>query len=172
MPYDPKDKGAINSLRVIQRMRELPRNPRIWTRYRETVVGRDRRRAPVEFGQDELEARAQQDIVGTLPERIVYKKLQQLVGANNFLFQRTEGGGRNILGGYVIDFLVTDRIPPLALEVQGTYWHQQADGASNFERQLAVTRLGYTYAEIFDTEIYHSEEYFEERMRQLLFHAG
>lgn len=66
-------------------------------------------------------------VTGTLPERIFYKALNDLhlQDGVDFDFQSSLAGGRIILGGLVVDFLF--RRPPLAVRIQGKYWHGEFD---------------------------------------------
>lgn len=157
--------------RKIQRIPRLPRRKRIFTRYGDRPITRDRRLRPIEIGIDPLEARAA-NVEGTLPERIVYKKLVQLVGEQYISFQRLEGGGRNILGGFVLDFLITDRFPPLVIEVLGDFWHKPSRAFADAERMMAVTNRGYGYFEIWEHEVYHSDELTEKLLSEALGNRG
>jgi very-short-patch-repair endonuclease len=136
-------------------------------------VIRGRRRSAVEFGSDELESRAtpksQLGELATLPERIVHKKLVQLLhGSHNFTYQRVDKGGRNFINGFIIDFVVIDRLPLIAIEVLGDYWHKAYEKAADLERQIAVTRAGYDYFEIWEHDIYKSDEVLENILVKIL----
>ena len=168
--------GVIKSLpskRGKRQASQLSKYPRSYIKTTTDTVLRDRRRKPPEFGPDVLEARAVAAIgsleLATLPERIVYKKLTQMLhGTHKFLFQREELGGRNFIGGFIIDFLVLDRQPYLAIEVLGDYWHQAYEKAADLEREMAVKREGYIYHEIWESEIYISDEYLENKLNVIL----
>ena len=100
---------SLSSKRGKRQASQLPRFPRTYVKTATESVLRDRRRKPPEFGLDELEARAVAAVGAleraTLPERIVYKKLTQMLkGTHKFVFQREELGGRNFIGGFIIDF--------------------------------------------------------------------
>ena len=156
----------IKSLRGRRQASQLPKMPSTYIRTTTDKVVRDRRRPTIQFGVDELEQRAvpKEGALGTatLPERILYKKLSELYkGTSRFIFQRTERGGRNLIGGFIIDFLLIDRTPNIALEVLGDYWHQAYEKQADLERALAVTRAGYTYHEIWEHDIYESDEKLE-----------
>ena len=164
---------SIKSLRGKRQASQLPKYPRTYIKTQTDTVLRDRRRTPPEFGPDELEARAMPKTGtlanATLPERILYKKLSQMLqGTHKFIFQREELGGRNFIGGFIIDFLVLDRQPYLALEVLGDYWHQAYEKASDLEREMAVKREGYFYHEIWESEIYISDEFLENKLNVIL----
>lgn len=64
---------------------------------------------------------------GTLPERVVYKSLEDrdLI----FTFQSSLQGGRIELGGLVADFIIEFRTQ-LVIRVQGQYWHGEFDRAT------------------------------------------
>lgn len=166
------DTGAINSIRAIRRHSDLPDSPEIHVRYTPVNVVRDRRRRPNEVGPDELEARAIDPNLfpgATLPERIVYRKLQQMLsGDHKFIFQRAANGGRTHIGGFVIDFLLIDRVPEVALEVLGSFWHQAEDRYTDQERALAVTSEGFRYHEIWDYDIFMSDEHLEAILTPIL----
>lgn len=68
--------------------------------------------------QDEMPMR------GTLPERVVYKSLEDR--DLSFTFQSSLQGGRIELGGLVADFVVDFR-KPLVIRVQGQFWHGEFD---------------------------------------------
>lgn len=68
--------------------------------------------------QDEMPMR------GTLPERVVYKSLEDRTLI--FTFQSSLQGGRIELGGMVADFIVEFR-KPLIIRVQGQYYHGEFD---------------------------------------------
>tara|TARA_R110002020_G_C16016198_1_gene751574 strand:- start:73 stop:600 length:528 start_codon:yes stop_codon:yes gene_type:complete len=164
---------SLKSLRGRRQASQLPKFPRTYIRSQTQTVLRDRRRKPIAFGVDELEMRAAPKegalYNATLPERIIYKKLQEILrGTSQFIFQRVERGGRNLIGGYVIDFLIIDRTPFIALEILGNYWHQAYEKQSDLERSLAVQRAGYAYHEIWERDIYISDEYVENFLLNIL----
>ena len=66
------------------------------------------------------------DFGGSLPEYIVYRTLQRLGldPGKDFIFQSSFQGGRLTKGGQIIDFLFINP-PNLAINVQGTYYHQE-----------------------------------------------
>lgn len=87
---------------------------------------------------------------GTLPERILYKELQKR--KIPFEFQSSVDGGKQRLGGSIIDFVLTDR--RMMIEVKGTYWHTQVHTAA--EDKARTVRLLQTYqlVELWDWEVY------------------
>lgn len=162
---------GINNVRVIRRVSRLPRSEQIFVRRQDAAITRERQRPPIEIGEDILEQRAipKGTFPGaTLPERIVYKKLDQLVGHDKVSFQRDEFGGRNILGGFVIDFLVYITNPPICIEVLGAYWHQSATEYRDLERALVIQQLGYEYHELHEMDIYQSDERLEQLLEPIL----
>ena len=164
---------SIKGLRGKRQASQLAKFPRKYIRTNTETVIRDRRRKSIEFGVDELEMRAAPKegtlYNATLPERIIYKKLQEIYrGTSQFIFQREERGGRNLIGGFVIDFLIVDRSPYIALEILGNYWHQAYEKESDLERSLAVQRVGYAYHEIWERDIYISDEYVENFLLNIL----
>jgi len=161
-------KGA-KGVGVIRRVARLPKNPHVYKRYEDAAIQRGRKGRPIEAGDDPLEQRAIPKGSfpnATLPERIIYKKLQQMnVG---FSYQRAEGGGRNIIGGFVVDFVITDfGVPGIGLEVFGEYWHQAKDQWKDLERAFALARLGYEYYEISELDVYQSDEHLESILRDI-----
>lgn len=60
---------------------------------------------------------------GTLPERVVYKALEDR--HIEFDFQSSLLGGRVELGGLVADFIISR--PPVVIRVQGRFWHGEFD---------------------------------------------
>jgi len=164
---------SLSSKRGKRQASQLPRFPRTYVKTATESVLRDRRRKPPEFGLDELEARAVAAVGAleraTLPERIVYKKLTQMLkGTHKFVFQREELGGRNFIGGFIIDFLILDRPPYIALEVLGDYWHQAYEKASDLEREMSVKREGYLYHELWESDVYISDEFLENKLNVIL----
>ena len=78
--------GGLKGLKGLKSKRQasqLPKFPRSYITTNTQTVLRDRRRKPPQFGLDELEARAAAKegalVDATLPERIVYKKLSQMM---------------------------------------------------------------------------------------------
>jgi len=159
----------IKSLRGTRQASQMPKFPRMYIKNNTETVLRSRKQKSPEFGPDRLEDRAAQGFYGTLPERIVYKKLSEmLLGTHNFTFQRLGGGGRNYIGGFVLDFVVIDRVPNLVIEILGDYWHQAYEKQADLERQMAVVKEGYLYNEIWESEIYISDENLENKLNVIL----
>lgn len=136
-------------------------------------------RGRMPFGPDPLEQRATQGIDAPITERIVYKTLAQMVGTGNFVWQFDIQGGRQVfksifaggtlVGGFVIDFVVLNREPPLAIEVMGAYWHGAGDSATrDLARKVAVNQFGFDYAEIHEADIMSSQDHLERVLLQIL----
>tara|TARA_X000001036_G_scaffold383890_1_gene377566 strand:+ start:1579 stop:2094 length:516 start_codon:yes stop_codon:yes gene_type:complete len=160
---------GIKSLRGKRQASQMSKFPRIYVKSQTGSVLRDRRRTKPEFGIDELESRASQGFYGTLPERIVHKKLTEMMGGpHKFAFQRTDLGGRNFIGGFVLDFVITDKQPFLCIEILGDYWHQAYEKQADLERQMVVQREGYLYHEIWESEIYIGDTWLENKLNEIL----
>ena len=73
---------------------------------------------------------------GSLPEYIVYRTLQRLglQPGIDFRYQSPLLGGRQERGGVVIDFMFSNP-PGLAINVQGTFYHQE-QGVSVVARDI------------------------------------
>jgi len=52
--------------------------------------------------------------------------------------------------------------------VLGDYWHQAYEKASDLEREMAVKREGYIYHEVWESEMYTSDEYLENKLNVIL----
>ena len=159
----------LRGVRGARQASQLSKFPRTYVKNNTETVLRSRRRISPEFGPDRLENRAAQGFYGTLPERIVYKKLSEMLqGTHNFTFQRLGGGGRNYIGGFVLDFVVIDRVPNVVIEILGDYWHQAYEKQADLERQLTVVKEGYIYHELWESEIYISDQYLENKLNSIL----
>lgn len=120
-------------------------------------------------GLDPLEARAvsKASVVGSLPERIVYKYLvakRRYSPSADFDFQSSLQGGRLELGGIVADFLF--RYMRIILNVQGPTHQGYLRTAKDNEQRDALEQMGYRVFDIEDTVIY-SEFRFERTMEQI-----
>ncbi len=127
-----------------------------------------RRRGPYRptIGEDPLERRAVQHIVGTLPERIVYKELLRrgLKEPDDFTFQSGLFGARYERGAAVLDFLIHRWEPPIVLEVQGEYWHTGVQNtARDLTRLARIQQLGWEIHFLLEREIYDAD-----RLEQIL----
>ena len=176
----PQRRNAMGELEPEKPLRSLAERLtfRRWTRVTplEPVRGHKGRGAPI--GLDPLEQRALQGIVAPITERIVYKTLAQMIGPENFIWQFDIQGGRQVfhsvfvggtlLGGFILDFVILNRTPPLAIEVQGSYWHGTEGPGRDVARQIAVNQFGFDYAEIWDYQIYAGQQYLEDLILRLL----
>lgn len=106
--------------------------------------------------EDPLEKAAKQGVPGTLPERIVWKWLED--NDHQFVTQSEEGGGRLSVGGAVVDFLVyTMAAQPVAIRVQGDYWHGPAfpeRQARDDEQAERLRKWGYIVVDLWEHDIY------------------
>ena len=132
------------------------------------------------FGLHELTERERLELMaagdaetGTLPERLVRAWLQK----SGLLFQEQSAlnGGRMIIGGAVVDFLIYLGDPPgLVVRVQGDYWHSQeprkAKDRVQYERLVAK---GYRVADAWEHDIYESalNGWFPRYMQDLVYGA-
>ena len=108
--------------------------------------------------RDLLEEAALQGVIGTLPERIVWKWL--IDRGHRFIVERSEFGGALVLGGAVVDFVIYDLAgQPIALRVMGDYWHgprfpgRQARDDEQFQR---LTAMGYMVVDLWEGDIYNA----------------
>ncbi len=106
------------------------------------------------------------EVTGTLPERIMYKSLQERhLIPSVFTFQSTTIGGRLELGGMVADFL--SNIPPMVIRIQGSYWHGEFDrqtgdlmsgdivqGRKDDEQGQILTNMGYAVYDCWEQTCY------------------
>jgi very-short-patch-repair endonuclease len=106
--------------------------------------------------QARLENMAMQGVVGSLPERIVWRWLED----ERLLYQaqKAEMGGRTVIGGAVVDFIVYGFMgKPVILRVQGGYWHGPAfsDRSTSDDEQAGRLRsLGYHVVDLWEQDIY------------------
>lgn len=105
---------------------------------------------------DPLEAAAAQGVMGSLPERIIRKWLE----GSGYLYQVQvgEGGGARQLGGMTLDFVVYGIAAfPVALRVQGTYWHRLGERTALDDEQAGRLRLrGYIVVDLSEQDIYRA----------------
>jgi hypothetical protein len=108
--------------------------------------------------QELLERHAANVPGASLPERIIWKWLDdnQIV----FTWQRSTDGGRLVRGGFVIDFLVFGLAPlPVAIRVQGEYWHGPRRPTMASTDDAAAARLraqGYLVVDLWEEDIYQA----------------
>jgi len=112
--------------------------------------------AQTETQMESLEKAAVQGVEGSLPERIVWRWLQ----SQGLMFepQYHAMGGRLTVGGAVIDFLVWGLSGvPVAIRVQGGYWHGPTFHERTIEDQIQADRLrgqGYLVLDLWEQDIY------------------
>ena len=104
------------------------------------------------------------DFEGTLPELIVFQTLVRLgfEPGIDFSFQSPLFGGRLEKGGVVIDFLFFNP-PDLAINVQGTFFHEQQGVVTINRDRIARTQLagqGITLIFIDEDDILNDPEAF------------
>lgn len=116
-------------------------------------------RPEVPFGKgDPLEVHAAQNVMGTLPERIIWKWLLAL--RVPFEAQVRFFGGRQVKGGTVVDFVVWGiSARPAVLRVQGEYWHGPAkpsEAANDDAQAVRLRELGYIVVDLWESDIYRT----------------
>lgn len=125
------------------------------------------RRGPrrLKEGEDPLEARAipHDSLRGTLPERIMYKWLQDR--RINFDFQSSLLGGRLEFGGIVADFILPDFM--YVLNPAGPTHSEFARIRKDEEQTMILAEFGYRTFIIPEADVY-AEYKFEEIMRSIL----
>ena len=158
---NPARPFKLNASSVIRR-ELLRKNPLWWITHRRGL------RRPW-IGADPLERRAYPKNVlkGTLPERIVYKWLNDhyFTPDVDFDFQSSMQGGRLQLGGMVVDFILM--ATKIALQVQGPTHGQFLRFRKDEEQRLTLEAMGY-HVRFLDMEIIYDEPRFEEYMRRML----
>ena len=111
---------------------------------------------PIGQAEDPLQKAAAQNAVGTLPERIVWKWLED----EHLVFrpQMNFYGGRALRGGAVVDFLVWGLAAvPVVLRIQGAYWHgplRAGQSATDDQQAIRLRRDGYLVVDLGEDEIY------------------
>jgi len=112
--------------------------------------------AYTETRMEALEKAAMQGVEGSLPERIVWRWLQ----SQGLIFepQYRAMGGRLTVGGAVIDFLVWGLAGvPVAIRVQGGYWHGPTFHERTIEDRIQADRMrgqGYLVLDLWEQDIY------------------
>ena len=120
-------------------------------------------------GEDPNEQRATHKIQGSILERIVYRRLEILLGPEgaSWVSQKGLGGARMFKGGYVLDFEIfwPKRID---IEVQGAFWHGPSVSWRDAGRAFAVLADGFEYEEILEWQIWMGDEYLDFCLQQIL----
>ena len=112
------------------------------------------RRLKLDDDPRELRAISKDRLTGTLPERIVYKRLLQLGMKDgvDFTFQTSMQGGRMELGGIVADFVFPRQ--HLILQVQGPTHTTHIRMKKDTEQRNILGAMGYDVVEWTDELIY------------------
>lgn len=119
------------------------------------------------MGIDPLEARAVQGIRGTLPERILYKALTDLlhlVPGIDFTFQSSVEGGRLEMGGMLVDFLLPKY--RLILQVQGPTHDKFRQTRRDAEQTMILAEMGYEVVEL-DDDLILDANLLENKLREI-----
>jgi len=136
-PYPRRPRKMIRRLKWGGVVRQLLRQPR---------PRRHAKQRGARYDADSyLEARAVQNVEGSLEERIFYKALVDhgFIPGVDFVFQSSEFGGRAELGGLVADFVFP--VPRLVVQVMSQYWHSTPEvEARDVTQQALLEMLGYT----------------------------
>ena len=104
---------------------------------------------------------------GTTPEKLVYGWLIK----HNFLFgfQETVAGGR-VPGGAIIDFLIYDKVPNIAIRVM-SYWHASAEAQwADAVQEEMLTEAGMQVEDLWDYDL-NTLPKVDQKMREVLFGA-
>jgi len=92
---------------------------------------------------------------GTFPEFLCFDWLVKrgLEPMEDFIFQSSRMGGRQLYGGAVVDFDFQDQM--LAWRVQGEYFHigNPAKEASDIMQKMSLSVAGYTVVDIFAQDV-------------------
>lgn len=107
---------------------------------------------------DPLEKRAMQGVPGTLPERIIWKWLED--SGHLYEVQQSMFGGRRIAGGMLLDFYVYSiGGQRIALRVQGEYWHGPMGPGKKSKDDIQAFRLraaGFLVVDLWEHDIYQA----------------
>lgn len=92
---------------------------------------------------------------GSYPEYLVFRQLERMhfVYGVDFQFQANEMGGRQRLGGAVVDFELV--YLHIAGRVQGEYWHLQSAAVREHDaiQRLMLEGRGWTVVDMLATEV-------------------
>lgn len=161
IPQNPTRPLQVNSKDLLKR-EDIRQDPSWFVKHK-----RGPRRPKV--GEDVLEARAvsKYQVKGTLPERILYKALVNLIHLTpgvDFDFQSSQSGGRMELGGLVADFLFF--FMKMVIQVQGPTHTDFLRARKDEEQKAILEDMGYRVFDI-DLEMVYNEYRFEEWLRRL-----
>lgn len=78
-----------------------------------------------------------------------------------FVYQSPFGGGRKQIGGQVVDFEVTDRVPSLLIGVQGEYFHYRTGGqrARSLMSKVVLQARGYMVVYVLGRDLQTRPDY-------------
>lgn len=130
-----------------------------------------KRKAAIGIDPNEQRAAA---VEGSILERIVYQRLELLVGLGSFDYKKQFGSAAGVnarvfIGGLEADFVVWRRPGrPLVIEPQGAHWHGPTEFYHDLERAWVFMSQGYDYAEIFEYEVWLGDEYLDHRLAALI----
>lgn len=148
--------GTIRGISSLPTLGEVDPPPKLSDA--EQIVIRPQTPGGPEGTREQLERAALQGVEGTLPERIVWKWLED--HGHSYEHQRTEFGGRLVAGGAVVDFFVYDlAAKPVVLRVMGDYWHGPSfpgRQARDDEQAMRLTQQGYIVADLWESDIYEA----------------
>lgn len=104
-----------------------------------------------------LEEKAQQGVIGSLPERILWRwlELQRIP----YEAQVAMFGGRRVKGGLVVDFVAYGLAArPVALRIQGEYWHGQKPGeaAQDDAQAVRMRQAGLIVVDLWESDVYRT----------------
>jgi len=145
-----------SQLRKIGKIPDLSRLPEARRPIEEPLAAQPRGDVLWAPKEDVLEKAAIRSDIGTLPERIVWKWL--LDQDHLFTYQLAELGGRDVVGGAVIDFVLYSFGQKVTIiRVQGEYWHgptfpqrQRRDD----EQYYRLHAMGYAVCDLWENDIY------------------
>ena len=107
--------------------------------------------------EDPLEKMAMQGVSGSLPERIIWKWLED--SGHLYDVQRAFAGGRRVAGGMMLDFYVYSLgVARVVLRVQGEYWHRIRPGQRSKDDSQAfrLRAAGYIVVDLWEYDIYQA----------------
>jgi very-short-patch-repair endonuclease len=99
-------------------------------------------------------------ITASKPEQLVYAALVKLIGEDNFSFQSSFFGGRDVKGGIVADFYIP--MLNLILAVQGEYWHYEKVERKAVDeiQRLALESQGIQVIMLDEEDVLENAEYY------------
>ena len=112
------------------------------------------------IGREEETKAPPPGFVGTAPEFAVFEALNRLGFRDQFEFQSSKFGGRNVRGGIVADFF----IPSLSLiiNVQGEYWHYGRPGQLGIDliQRQQITSSGLRVVYIDESDALENADFY------------